>query len=421
MITVIGWDGGPLARVAARRLAAARMVVASASQLSTIDAPADAERVVLGDVPAAVARLAAHPGPAVVVASGDPGFFGLLRLLRRAGLAPRVLPAPSSVAVAFARLGLPWDDAVVVSAHGHAGGRSLRRAVNVCRAYPKVAILTGPGAGPAELRAALPGRRLVVASRLGTADERIADIAAGPWPEPTVVLALSDVEPDRGPGVESCVVAEPESGVWPDATIPSRGDVAEQAPWLAGRPPAPAGWALPDPAFGHRDGMLTKAEVRALVLARLGPRIGDLVWDIGSGSGSVAVECARLGAATIAVDRDLAACELVRRNAIGFGVPVEVVRGTAPAVLAGLPAPDAVFVGGGGIAVLDACLSHRPARLVASYADVDRIGRAVAALARAGYRADGAQIQASRLVPVPGGGHRLAALNPVTVVWAVPE
>src|SRR5206468_242461 len=153
------------------------------------------------------------------------------------------------------------------------------------------------------------------------------------WPEPAVVLALSDVDGDVG--------------------------------WLAGVRPPPAGWALPEPAFAHRDSMVTKAEVRALVLARLGPRVGDLVWDVGAGSGSVAVECARLGAAAVAVDRDPAACDLVRRNAGGFGVPVEVVLGAAPAALAALPDPDAVFVGGGGPDVLAACAARGPARLVA--------------------------------------------------------
>jgi len=387
VITVIGCDGGPLPPLALKRLAEATLVVGAARHLSTVDC-SDAERVVLGDVATAVQRLAAHPGPAVVLASGDPGFFGIVRALRRAGLRPEVLPALSSVAVAFSRLGLPWDDAVVVSAHGSTGDRALRRAVHTCRAYPKVAVLTGPGAGPAELAAALPGRRLVVAARLGAPDERVGDYDGGAWPEPTVVLALSDVDGETG--------------------------------WLAGAPPAPAGWALPESAFAHRASMVTKAEVRALVLARLGPRLGDLVWDVGAGSGSVAVECARLGAAVVAVERDAEACDLIRRNGTRFGVPVEVVHGSAPGALDNLPEPDAVFVGGGGLDVLAACAARRPARLVAGYAILERVGPAVAALRAAGYRVDGTQLQASRLVELPAGEHRLAAANPVTVLSGVP-
>jgi precorrin-6Y C5,15-methyltransferase (decarboxylating) len=391
VITVVGIDDRPLSTLAAARLAGATLVAGAARHLSMVAGAGAAdgvETLVLGDVAAAVRRLAAHGGPTVVLASGDPGFFGIVRALRRAGLRPEVLPAVSSVALAFARIGEPWDDAVVVSAHGTAGERALRRAVNTCRAYPRVAVLTGPGAGPAELAAALPDRRVVVAARLGRPDERVDDFDGGPWPDPNVVLVLA---PDR----------------------------PAEARWLAGRDAGPAGWALPESAFAHRDSMVTKAEVRALVLARLGPRAGDLVWDVGAGSGSVAVECARLGAAAVAVERDPTAADLVARNAMAHGVAVDVVVGAAPAVLAGLPDPDAAFVGGGGPDVLAAVAARRPARLVATFAAVDRIGPAVSGLAGAGYAVDGSQLQANRLAALPDGGHRLAATNPVTVVWGV--
>jgi precorrin-6Y C5,15-methyltransferase (decarboxylating) CbiT subunit len=110
--------------------------------------------------------------------------------------------------------------------------------------------------------------------------------------------------------------------------------------------------------------MVTKAEVRALALARLGPRPGVLVWDVGAGSGSVAVECARLGAAVIAVDRDPAQCARVATNADRHQVGIRVVSGAAPQVLDGLPDPDAVFVGGGGTDVVRAVAARRPARIV---------------------------------------------------------
>jgi precorrin-6Y C5,15-methyltransferase (decarboxylating) len=403
-VVVVGWDGGRLPVGADEAIASATLLVGGARHLAALDGPAavgptasavvpavvaggvgraGAERIVLGDVGAAVRRLAAHDGPAVVLASGDPGFFGIVRALRRAGLAPAVLPAVSSVAHAFARLGEPWDDAVVVSAHG----RDLRRAVNVCRAHRRVAVLTAPGAGPRELAAALAGvpRRIVVASRLGTAEERLTG---------------------------------PEDAVEPNVTL-VLGDTDEQAParWLAGADPGPAGWALPESVFEHRNSMITKAEVRALVLARLGPRRGDLIWDVGAGSGSVAVECARLGAATVAVERDPAGCATIAANAARHDVDVQVVEGAAPDALIGLPDPDAVFVGGGGPAVLAACLDHRPPRLVAAFAGVERVGPALAALAEAGYTADGTQLHASRLTPLPDGTHRLAATNPVFVLW----
>jgi precorrin-6Y C5,15-methyltransferase (decarboxylating) len=402
--------GTPPPQGATHRLAAATLVVGAPRHLSTVDT--QAERVEWRDIPSAVARLVAHDGPAAVLASGDPGFFGIVRALRAAGLDVEVLPAPSSVAVAFARLGLPWDDALVVSAHG----RALRPVVNACRAHRKVAVLTGPGAGPAELGAALLGpallgaaqlgaaqlgpalrdlpRRLVVAERLGTADERVCETtpaaaAAASWREPNVVLVLG---PD------------------PVAAAPG---------WVAGNQPGPAGWALPEAAFAHRDSMITKPEVRAIALARLGPRLGDLVWDIGSGSGAVAVECARFGAAVLAVERDPLACDRIRANATAFGVEPAVVEAAAPQCLSELPDPDAVFVGGGGLDVLRACAARRPDRLVAAFAALDRVGPALAALTTAGYPAEAVQIQANRLAPLPDGTHRLAATNPVFVLSGV--
>ena len=162
---------------------------------------------------------------------------------------------------------------------------------------------------------------------------------------------------------------------------------------------------------------MTKAEVRALALARLGPGPGMLVWDVGAGSGSVGIECARFGAAVIAVERDALRCERVRANATGHGVDVRVVPGEAPQALAELPDPDAVFVGGGGPAVIEAVAARHPARIVVALAAVERAGQAIAALAAAGYATDGALVQAARFAPLPGDVHRLAATNPVFLVW----
>src|SRR3712207_3571572 len=97
--------------------------------------------------------------------------------------------------------------------------------------------------------------------------------------------------------------------------------------WISGSLESPGQWALPEEQFEHRSAMITKPELRALVLARLGPGPGGLVWDVGAGSGSVAIECARFGAAAIAVERDAESCERIRRNAARHGVYVEVVEG----------------------------------------------------------------------------------------------
>jgi len=187
MITVVGMDGSPLSPQAQAALATATLVAGAHRHLAAVSALApaltpaaartdglpQARVVVLGEMAPALDALAAHDGDAVVLASGDPGFFGIVRALRERGLACAVLPAVSSVAAAFARAGLPWDDAAVVSAHG----RDPRPALNVCRAHPKVAVLTGPGCGPAEIGAALAGwdRRLIVCEHLGSDAERVTD------------------------------------------------------------------------------------------------------------------------------------------------------------------------------------------------------------------------------------------------------
>ena len=389
VISVLGWDGAPLREPARARLAGATLVCGGARHLAAVDVPAGSRTVVMGDVRAAVHAAVEHDGDAVVLASGDPGLFGIVRRLRAAGVEPEVHPAVSSVALAFARAGLSWDDAVVTSAHG----RDLRHAVAACRAHPKVAVLTAAGAGPAELGEALAQvpRRLFVAEDLGTPQERCSWVtpaqagARAGWSDLNVVLAVDEAR----------------------AVPPQRG-------WLAGRE-QPAGWALPEEAFRHRDGMVTKYEVRALALARLGPRLGDLVWDVGAGSGSVGVECARLGAAVVAVEQG--PVEHLRANAREHGVDVQVVHGRAPLALAGLPDPDAVFVGGGGAdvaAIVQACVARGPRVVVVALAALDRVAAVRAALAP--YDVDGVQLSSARLRPL-GDAVGLAATNPVLVLW----
>ncbi|OJY53058.1 precorrin-6y C5,15-methyltransferase (decarboxylating) subunit CbiE [Pseudonocardia sp. 73-21] len=387
-LTVVGMDGGPLPPGAVDALTGAEIVAGGRRHLAAAPVPAAAERVELGPLEPALDKLAGRR--AVLLASGDPGFFGIVRVLRERGHVPVVLPALSSVQQAFARLGRSWDDVAVVSAHG----RALGPAVNVCRARAATAVLTAPGAGPTEIGAALDGwtRTLVVAEDLGGPDERLTTLpAAGAagrdWHPLSVVLCLRD----------------------PDA-VPGRG-------WYAGGEPVPpdGGWALPDDAFAHRGGMVTKAEVRAVVLARLGPRPGLLVWDVGAGSGSVAVECARLGAAALAVERRADDAARVAENAAAHGVDVRVVRGAAPDALDGLPRPDAVFVGGGGPEVVAAVAGAD--RVVVALAALDRIAPTRAALLAAGHVVDGVQVVASRLATLPDGAVRLAATNPITILW----
>lgn len=398
-VTVIGCDGSALAPAAAAVLAGASVVAGGRRHLAAVSVPPTAERIVIQHLDTALDAICAAPGPAAVLASGDPGFFGIVRALRTRGVTPVVIPAVSSVALAFARLGLDWADALVLSAHG----RDLRPVLAAALAHPKAAILTGPPEATAgQLRSALlaAGRTVYVAERLGTPDERVrvADAPAAKGP------AAKDPADVRDPHV--LITIDPTAG-----PSPTR--------WLAGHQGAPAGWALPEADFEHRDSMITKAEVRALVLARLGPGPGRTVWDVGAGSGSVAVECARFGAWAVAVEADERQCARIRRNAAAHGVLLQVVAGRAPAACADLPAPDAVFAGGGDDDVLaGAVTAGQPARVVVTLASVDRVRGVCEILAGFGYEVDGSQLQASRLAGLPGGSFRLAAANPVFVIWA---
>jgi len=405
VISVVGTGtGAPLPPDAVAALAEAGLVVGARRHLAAAPVPDTAEQVVLGQLAPALEAIDGYlkeQRPVVVLASGDPGFFGIVRALTERFGAERldVGPGVSSVATAFARLGLPWDDAVVVSAHG----RDLRTALNVCRSHPKVAVLTGPGSGPAELGAALAYRSrervLVVASALGDPEhERVERVT------PTEAAVR-----DWGTAV-SVVLCLDESRVLAPART------------IAGPQPAPAQWALDESEFAHRDSMISKFEVRALALARLGPRLGELIWDVGAGSGSVAVECARFGAAVTAIEKTRDGVERIRANAEAHGVHVRVVHGAAPRVLSDLDDPDAVFIGGGGRelpAIVTVCARRARRAVVVALAALDRVPAVRDALTAAGFDCEGVLLQSSRLAPLPGDVTRLAATNPVFLLWGV--
>lgn len=322
-----------------------------------------------------------------VLAAGDPGFFGIVRVLG-ARLGPDALdvhPAPSSISLAFARAGLPWDDAVVVSCHG----RPLAFTVEAVMAASKVAVLVSPDSPPQALgRAALDAgcshRHVWVCSHLGEDAESVTrtdldGLGAGSFDPLSVVVLVA-------PGRE----------IAPDARL---------------------AWGLDEAGFEHRAGLITKSEVRAVALGKLALPPMGVVWDVGAGSGSVAVEVARLvpGLRVFAIDRDPESCAAIRSNARGTAVTI--IEGSAPSVFDGLPDPDRVFVGGGGIDVLDGVLMRlRPGgTAVATYAVV---ASAIAAAERLGSLV---QVSVSRGAPIgPDRQLRLAAENPVFIAWGTP-
>jgi len=392
-ITVVGLDGRLLDGEIERLLVDAALVAGGWQHLETLGVERGRAVVLRGDLSEALARIEGTEGPVVVLASGDPGFFGIVRLLGgqfgRENL--RVLPGLSSVALAFARAGLSWDDAVTVSAHG----RDPRRAVNVCRAQPKVAVLTSPDFGPAELAEALGGldRTFVVAEKLGEADERVfhgdtGTVMGMEWEDPNVVLVLDE---EGMPGAKG---------------------------WISSGIQSPSRWALPEGEFEHRSGMISKSSTRALILSRLGPGPGDLIWDVGAGSGSVAIECARLGAAAIAIERDPESCARIRHNAHRHNTNVQLIEGKAPEALRDLSEPDAVFVGGSGgafdeIVKLSAVRARRA--VVLALVTLERVVPAAQLLENCDLEVETTFLQTSKMKGV-GNLHRLAAESVVFVV-----
>jgi precorrin-6Y C5,15-methyltransferase (decarboxylating) len=388
-IVIVGFLGAEcFGRAAEAALREADVVLGAPRLLDALPADVAGKRIelagALGETLDLVAERRAVGERVCVLASGDPGFFGIVRVAsaRFGREALEVHPAPSSVAVAFARAGIHWDDAVVVSAHG----RPLSAAVEVALGEPKVAVLTAPDQPPEALGRALLDagcrpRRVTVCSRLGHDDEAVTHteldgLAAGSFPPLSVVV------------------------------LDTPGALDDGSPTLA--------WGRPDDLYDHRDGMITKAEVRAVALGKLALPATGVLWDVGAGSGSVAIECARLapGLRVFAVERRPDDVARLRLNTNGTGVVV--VEGEAPEVLAELPSPDRVFVGGGGLNVLESVMGRlRPdGVVVATYAALDR---AAAAASRLGHVV---QVAVSRGVPLGGSGAlRLAAENPVFVCW----
>ncbi|MFC9328203.1 precorrin-6y C5,15-methyltransferase (decarboxylating) subunit CbiE [Kitasatospora sp. NPDC057015] len=327
----IGADGWPgLADPSRQALREAEVVIGGPRQLALLPAELAAERVGWPSPlrPAVAGLLAAHEDRRVaVLASGDPMFFGIGRTLAETVGAERlrVLPHPSSVSHACARLGWPLDTTETVSLVGrpldgltpalHHGRRLLVLSADAHTPAAVAALLTSRGFGASRLR---------VLEQLGGPGERQLDGTAEQWTHPAGdPLNLIAVE-CSGAGVRTSLVP-----------------------------------GLPDDAY-ESDGQLTKRHVRAATLATLAPAPGELLWDVGGGSGSIAVEWLRAhrDCRAVSIERDPVRAGRITRNAAALGVPgLRVVTGPAPAALAGLPTPDAVFVGGGLTApgLLEAC------------------------------------------------------------------
>lgn len=339
----IGEDGFKgLGRNARHALLRASRIIGGQRQLDLLPVCIRGERQVWPS-PFSLEPVLARRGEAVcVLASGDPMFYGVGASLARQVPADEllILPAPSSVSLAAARLGWPLQEVVTLSV--------VARPMAALNAHlasgVRLLVLSNDGQSPAAIATQLAERgfgasRLSVFEHLGGPDERRIDGIARDWPgEPIAALNLLAID---------CVA---------DANT-------ARLSRLAG---------LPDSAFRH-DGQLTKRDVRAMTLARLAPMPGELLWDVGAGSGSIGIEWMRAhpSCRALAIEADEGRQGLIEHNRDALGVPgLQLIRGKAPDALQGLEAPDAIFIGGGVTrdGVLDTCWQHlKPGgRLVAN-------------------------------------------------------
>ncbi len=362
-IVGIGEDGiDGLATAARRRLRDAELVVGGRRHLALAETLIHGERLAwpspLADAYPAI--LARRGRPVAVLASGDPFCHGVGGALAALMPATEMLcfPGPSAFALARARLGWPAEDTVEISVCG----RPLAALSPLLQPGARVLALSAGAASPAAIAAYLcrhgfGASALHVMEALGGPHERVRTATAAgfdlPGIDPLNVVAL-----DLRAGTDARVI--------------------------------PLASGLPDALFEH-DGQFSRREIRAVILSSLAPRRGELLWDIGAGSGAIGIEWMLRHPAcrAIAIESDADRATRITRNAEALGVPaLGVVTGAAPGALAGLPAPDAVFLGGGAhrAGIIDAAWDAlKPGgRLVANAVTIETEAALLAARVRLG-------------------------------------
>ncbi|QTQ36217.1 precorrin-6y C5,15-methyltransferase (decarboxylating) subunit CbiE [Aromatoleum petrolei] len=409
-----GWEG--LSAAGRARLAASRIMIGARRTLDLV-APhlgGDIELRdmdgALGKTPEWVRAALADCLPVTVLATGDPLCHGIGRfLIDKLGAGKiEVQPAPSTIALACARLNKTWQDAAIRSCHGADAGEWFEGATPEHGLYPivravaehtRVAAFTGPANSPDRIARALLAAGygddlcISVAARLCLQDEEIftdlalAEAATREFPAPNIVV------------IDGATASAPR-----------------------------AVFGFEDADFVQRQpekGLITKLEARAVSLAKLGLRADSLVWDIGAGSGSVGLEASRIARLghVWAIEKNSADAANARENARRLqATNYTLVEGKAPDGLDAWPDPDAVFIGGSGgeLAQLIAlCLARLKlaGRLVMNFVTIENLATATAALAAAGAEWDVTMLSAARSQPILDM-HRLAAQNPVWIVTA---
>jgi precorrin-6Y C5,15-methyltransferase (decarboxylating) len=403
----IGLDGAEGLTDAVRQIVAqAQLLVGSDRHLQYFPGHR-AKRLGLGNFSDAIAEIRTHltngTTPIVVLVTGDPLFFGLGRLLL-AELPPSQLsfyPHLSSVQLAFNRIKLPWQDAKIISAHG----RSLDELTQTLQqGVEKIAVLTDGTNTPSAiarllLALDLPSRyQMWVCENLGGIEEQVqllpTESIVGQIFAPLNVVVL----------LRHQLTTQPLNL----DTLPMLG-LSDQS-FLS---------------FSDRPGLMTKREVRILILGELALQLGQIIWDIGAGTGSVSIEIARLFPTSriYAIEKTALGATLIQQNTQRFQVEnICPIQGIAPNALHPLPPPDRIFIGGSGgnlSEILDFCKTQLKPNgiLVLAVATLEHLNHALNWLSNHGWNTRILQVQLSRSVPV-GSLTRFAPLNPVTLVTA---
>lgn len=400
----MGLDGlATLPDAQQHQLQAATLIAGASRLLAQMPETYPAQRLPLKDLQADLARVeqAWYSGAQVVIlASGDPLFFGLGRLLLKRFPPERLSfhPHLASVQLAFSRLRVPWQDAQLVSVHG----RDLEPLRRLCQqGAAKIAVLTDPVNSPSAIAALLAQLHLPhcyeiwVCENLGGEAERVEQ-----WP-----------------------LEQLQSRIFASLTVVV---LLRQAPEIAVQLTKLPCLGLPDDlflSFPDRPGLITKREVRVAILGELGLQPGQTIWDIGAGTGSVAIEMARLvpDGRVWAIEKTAMGITLIQQNCQRLDVQnVAAIAGAAPQALKNLPPPDRVFIGGSG-GNLTEILTHSwsvlvpQGRLVAAFATFEHLTTAWQWCEQRQLEAQLLQLNVARSLPF-AGLHRLTPLNPVTLL-----
>ena len=343
----------------------------------------------------------------VLMASGDPMFSGIgRRAIDEFGKgAVEIIPDLSSIQIAFSRIREPWDDAFLISLHGGPDPAKRRRLPYKVEDIPfllerhnKIAILTDRENNPAEIAGVLNlspiahslAPILYVCEKLGYKDEKVTEglpeeIAGMTFSDPNVVIVLSS---------QSTKASSVNFGLMEDE-------------------------------IAHSRGLITKDEVRAVTIHKLRLPTTGILWDVGSGSGSISIEAARLfpGLKVFAIEKNKEQIGNIRENKIRFETSnIEVIEGIAPDALKDLPSPDRVFIGGSG-GQLEEIISLLTKKMfsgivIINATKIETLAKAIARMEKAGFRVDISQISVSRTKAVDNGNY-LSALNPVFIIRGI--